>query len=81
MPTVSLTRRLVLLACGPLLGGCMLGPDFTPPDPPKALSFLPEATSEFVATNIPGGEAQRLVQGLDIPGQWWVCSSPPRSTP
>jgi len=71
MPTVSLLRRLAPLACGLLLGGCTLGPDFVPPDPPKAESFLPETASEFVATNIPGGEAQRLVRGLDIPGQWW----------
>ena len=71
MSSGLLPRRLALLACGVLLGGCTLGPDFLPPDPPKAESFLPETTSEFVATNIPGGEAQRLVQGLDIPGQWW----------
>ena len=71
MPIFPLSRRSALLACGLLLGGCTLGPDFLPPDPPKAESFLPETTSEFVATNIPGGEAQRLVQGLDIPGQWW----------
>jgi NodT family efflux transporter outer membrane factor (OMF) lipoprotein len=81
MPTVSFTRRSAVLACGLLLGGCMLGPDFAPPDPPKAQSFLPETTSEFVATNIPGGEAQRLVQGLDIPGQWWgVFQSAPLNT-
>ncbi|CAN5301643.1 efflux transporter outer membrane subunit [soil metagenome] len=71
MPAVSLSRPLVLLVCGALLAGCTLGPDFAPPDPPKAESFLPDTTSEFVATNIPGGEAQRLVQDLDIPGQWW----------
>ncbi|WP_428662695.1 efflux transporter outer membrane subunit [Reyranella sp.] len=71
MPVFPLPPRSVFLACGLLLGGCTLGPDFTPPDPPKADSFLPDTTSEFVATNIPGGEAQRLVQGLDIAGQWW----------
>ena len=81
MPTFPLSRRSALLACGLLLGGCTLGPDFLPPDPPKAESFLPETTSDFVATNIPGGEAQRLVQGLDIPGQWWgVFQSAPLNT-
>lgn len=71
MPTFSLSHRSAVVACGLLLAGCTLGPDFLPPDPPKAQSFLPDATSEFVATAIPGGEAQRLVQGMDIPGQWW----------
>lgn len=71
MSMVSLTSRMVLAAGGLLLAGCTLGPDFLPPDPPKAESFLPDTTRAFVATNIPGGEAQRLVEGLDIPGRWW----------
>jgi NodT family efflux transporter outer membrane factor (OMF) lipoprotein len=54
-----------------------MGPDFHSPDPPKADSFLPEKTTDFVASGMAGGEAQRLVQGLDIPGQWWsVFQSP-----
>ncbi len=32
---------------------------------------MPDTKTEFVAGEIPGGEAQRIVQGLDIPGQWW----------
>ena len=45
--------------------------------PPKAMSFLPDAPTEFVAGDIPGGEAQSLVQSIDIPGQWWgVFQSP-----
>ncbi len=71
MPTVSLPRCVAFLASGLLLGGCTMGPDFVPPDPPKAESFLPDTPRTFVATNIPGGEAQRLVQDLDIPGRWW----------
>jgi NodT family efflux transporter outer membrane factor (OMF) lipoprotein len=59
------------------LAGCTVGPDFKPPEPPKAETYLPEAPSQFVSSGISGGEAQSLVQGLDIPGQWWkVFQSP-----
>jgi NodT family efflux transporter outer membrane factor (OMF) lipoprotein len=64
-------RRVSILAGAVLLAGCTLGPDFRPPDPPQASAFLPDTASDLVAANIPGGEAQLLVQGLDIPGQWW----------
>ncbi len=53
------------------LSGCMVGPDFQHPAPPKADSFLPDTPKELVAAGIPGGETQTLVQGMDIPGQWW----------
>ncbi len=62
--------------CSALMA-CTVGPDFVRPDPPKAMSFLPDAPSEFVAADIPGGDAQSLVQSMDIPGQWWgVFQSP-----
>lgn len=65
-------RRLIAtMACTVALTGCTLGPDFLRPDAPKAAAYLPEAPGEFVAGGIDGGEAQRIVQGLDIPGQWW----------
>jgi NodT family efflux transporter outer membrane factor (OMF) lipoprotein len=55
------------------LGACMMGPDFRSPDPPRTGSYLAEdQPAELVAASIPGGEAQRIVQGLDIPGQWWA---------
>jgi NodT family efflux transporter outer membrane factor (OMF) lipoprotein len=64
--------RLAILAIAALLGGCTLGPDFLRPDSPKAEAYLPDAPSSFVAGGIDGGEAQRIVQGLDIPAQWWL---------
>jgi NodT family efflux transporter outer membrane factor (OMF) lipoprotein len=76
-----MTRRLSVLAATTalctVLAGCSVGPDFLRPDAPKAMSFLPETTTDFVAAGIPGGETQALVQGMDIPGQWWgVFQSP-----
>ncbi len=64
------------------LAGCMVGPDFTRPDPPKDQSYLmPEAAIEqTVSANVLGGEAQTFVRGLDIPGHGGRCSSRVRST-
>ena len=68
---------VVALAAG--LGACTVGPDFQAPGSPKTDAYLPQqqATSELVDAKIPGGETQRIVQSLDIPGQWWgVFQSP-----
>ncbi len=68
---------LPMLALSGTLAGCSVGPDFLAPQGPKAATYLPEQTTELVAAGIPGGEAQRIVQSLDIPGQWWgVFQSP-----
>jgi NodT family efflux transporter outer membrane factor (OMF) lipoprotein len=73
-------RPIAMLAaalCASLAGCTTVGPDFRRPDPPKAETYLPDAPAEFVAAGISGGETQSLVQGLDIPGQWWnVFQSP-----
>lgn len=55
-----------------LLGGCAVGPDFKRPAAPSARDYgsTPLATSGVA--DVPGGEAQQLVPGLDIPGQWWT---------
>ena len=65
-------RPLLVLAAFAVLAGCTMGPNFQPPDPPKAQAYLPDQPPEFVAGGIDGGEAQRIVDGLDIPGQWWA---------
>jgi len=78
--TVSLERRVrrAALPCATALSlilglvSCAVGPDFKSPEAPKADGYTAEplkpATS---AANIHGGEAQRFVSALDIPGQWW----------
>jgi NodT family efflux transporter outer membrane factor (OMF) lipoprotein len=62
-----------------VLCACAVGPDFKPPAPPAGPGFVPRdlkvpATS---ASPLPGGEAQRFVDGLDIPGQWWTLFQSP----
>ena len=63
-----------LFAVAAALSGCMVGPDFKRPDPPRDEGYLaPEtAIAETVSANVLGGEAQRYVRDLDIPGQWWT---------
>jgi NodT family efflux transporter outer membrane factor (OMF) lipoprotein len=53
-------------------GGCAVGPDFKRPAPPHVGGYtrqpLPESTASAPTR---GGEAQRFVRDLDIPGDWW----------
>ncbi len=71
---MRLAPLAVLLALGAsTVSACMMGPDFRSPDPPRTGSYLAEdQPAELAAVSIPGGEAQQIVQGLDIPGQWWA---------
>jgi NodT family efflux transporter outer membrane factor (OMF) lipoprotein len=62
-----------LLAIAIALTGCAVGPDFERPRAPDVRGYTPEALpGQTTATDVKGGEAQRFVQGLDIPGQWWT---------
>ncbi|MFM9923640.1 efflux transporter outer membrane subunit [Variovorax sp. H27-G14] len=58
-----------------LLSACAVGPDFKTPDLPAAAqapdytpSPMPPRTAE---ADVPGGQAQTLLPGRDIPAQWW----------
>jgi NodT family efflux transporter outer membrane factor (OMF) lipoprotein len=64
--------RILAPACL-LAAGCAVGPDFRAPDPPVVEEYTPEPLpGETVAVPGMAGAAQRLVHGLDIPGQWWT---------
>ncbi|HLG90538.1 MAG TPA: efflux transporter outer membrane subunit [Alphaproteobacteria bacterium] len=55
------------------LAGCSVGPDFERPAAPDAKGYAREgAPAQTVKAEISGGEAQRFVQGMDIPAQWWT---------
>lgn len=67
-PALAVTTALV---------ACSVGPDFMTPEGPGTRTYLPDQKPDLIAAGIPGGEAQRIVQGMDIPGQWWgVFQSP-----
>jgi len=56
-----------------LVSGCAVGPDFERPAAPDVEGYTPEPLAQQTASaEVAGGETQRLVQGLDIPGQWWA---------
>jgi NodT family efflux transporter outer membrane factor (OMF) lipoprotein len=69
--------------CGLALGvpaGCAVGPNFKPPAAPANGGFTPAGSTPAPATAsapLPGGEPQRFVDGLDIPGQWWTLFQSP----
>lgn len=73
---VRIVRRAggCLLAVGvAALMGCAVGPDFEQPAAPDVTGYTPQPLAEQTSSaDVKGGEAQRFVQGLDIPGQWWT---------
>ena len=56
-----------------LLTGCTVGPDFRRPTVPSVERYTPQSLpSQTASVEVKGGEAQRFVQDMDIPGQWWT---------
>jgi len=69
--SLRLTAFLAALALL-LLTGCVAGPKFKKPAPPDVGGYTPTPISTTSGTpNVVGGEAQHLVDGRDIPGEWW----------
>ncbi|MGE5063161.1 MAG: efflux transporter outer membrane subunit [Myxococcales bacterium] len=53
---------------------CVVGPNFKAPAPPPVSSFTQEAQAQTTTATpgIPGGQAQHLIPGADIPAEWWT---------
>jgi NodT family efflux transporter outer membrane factor (OMF) lipoprotein len=70
-----LGRLKHLLALGTVVvftTGCAVGPDFARPDASKLAAYHAEPLPGVTAsTDIVGGEQQKILQGDDVPGQWW----------
>jgi NodT family efflux transporter outer membrane factor (OMF) lipoprotein len=61
------------VALAALLAGCAVGPDFVPPPAPDVQGYTPAPLrSRTAAAPTAGGQAQRFVRDLDLPGQWWT---------
>jgi len=73
-------RRSALGALALALAGCAVGPDFKAPAAPAHAGFTPAGgalPSAKASAPGAGGEAQRFVDGLDIPSQWWTLFQSP----
>jgi outer membrane protein TolC len=48
-------------------------PDFEHPPPPEVTRYTPEplAPRTTATAGVQGGQAQRFINGRDIPGEWW----------
>jgi NodT family efflux transporter outer membrane factor (OMF) lipoprotein len=64
-----------------MLAGCAVGPDFKRPAAPRAEAYSPQPAPSAVPaageTSDPTTATQRIVQGMDIPGQWWTLYHSP----
>jgi len=75
---MSVTRKssllgLIVASTSLLITGCAVGPNFKRPAAPKVPGYAPAPPSTTSGTpNVPGGEAQHIAQGQDIPGEWWT---------
>jgi NodT family efflux transporter outer membrane factor (OMF) lipoprotein len=64
------TRSLFVAACLlATLGGCAVGPNFKRPQPPQVASY--EGKTALAAKPM-APETLNIVQGMDIPAQWWT---------
>ncbi len=60
------------------LAGCTVGPDFARPDVAANADYSKEKLTTTAQADIDtGGAAQRLIAGMDIPGQWWTLFRSP----
>ncbi len=73
-----LLAAVSLIAVAVAVAGCTVGPDFMRPKAPEGAGYTPEKLPELkTGSNVRGGETQRFVDGLDIPGQWWTLFHSP----
>lgn len=82
-PMSPINFRLILFSClaiaTGMLAACAVGPNYKVPPPPATAGFVApgELPASTTSTPLTGGEAQRFVEGLDIPGQWWTLFQSP----
>jgi NodT family efflux transporter outer membrane factor (OMF) lipoprotein len=74
VPKAAVRRAAIAVMATGLLAACAVGPNFKAPEAPHSLGFVPagQLNPETAAAAVPGGQAQRFADGMDIPGQWWT---------
>jgi NodT family efflux transporter outer membrane factor (OMF) lipoprotein len=70
----STANTFIIALCSVCLTGCMVGPDFKSPTPPKTKTYTefpsPKKTVGISGAGS-GGKSQQFVSGKDIPAKWW----------
>ena len=62
----------MLVSC--VLAGCAVGPNYTRPDAPKVDRYtVKPLPAQTIATDTAGGDAQRFLEGHDVPDRWWTA--------
>jgi NodT family efflux transporter outer membrane factor (OMF) lipoprotein len=55
------------------LAGCAVGPNFHTPPAPAVDAYRKDALPQATASaSVPTGDAQRFLEGADVPEQWWT---------
>ncbi len=77
--TAGQTACVAVITSG-LLAACAVGPNFKAPEAPRNAGFATagQIAPATAAAPLPGGQAQRFVDGMDIPGQWWTLFRSPQ---
>jgi NodT family efflux transporter outer membrane factor (OMF) lipoprotein len=66
-------RRTSIVLVLAVVSGCAVGPNFKKAQAPDTAGYTPHSLGNTVsAPGTVGGNAQRFVDGLDIPGEWWA---------
>jgi NodT family efflux transporter outer membrane factor (OMF) lipoprotein len=69
---------LLIAFAAALTAGCAVGPGYHKPQAPANAGYAPAPLPEFTASAaVHGGEAQRLINGRDIPFEWWQLFKSP----
>jgi outer membrane protein TolC len=56
-----------------LVGACVVGPNFKKPAAPDVSGYVAHPAAETASSPaVAAGEAQRFVNGADIPADWWT---------
>src|SRR5471030_1507626 len=72
-PATRMRMCVLASAAAVTISSCAVGPDFKKPASPQVKGYTPEPLlAQTAAAKTAGGEAQRLVQDMDIPAQWWT---------
>ena len=75
-PAVACLSTLALVAS---LSDCAVGPNFKRPTPPQDANYGNAPSQGETATSPgTGGNAQRFVNDMDIPAQWWTLFQSPK---